>query len=445
MKPIDTFGKVFFPDNNIVIQGAKLHSIEKGIFLEFDSPLPNSHRNIEIILGSFNGIGLATCLNNIYYGSQIGGGGNLCKYKVTDLLSGVHFSTIDEIVFNKAIFYLNSLIDWFDKKNIKQTFTPNKTIEYGTFQKIELGITGFDKSSFNFGYSYQMTQHSVSVSDTATFYLETIVPKSLKSYYNVVNKLKKLFSFLTDSQFEIDDITLYNNNIKYEFGGKLTETLSDIKLYNQKGSIAPCPTSQFLNIKYIDIEDKFRELIKNWLSISEDNFVIDLLLEKAFNPDLSIKTYFLNVCFAIEVYHKNNISNQKLTTVEFKRIKDYLEDSIKDPLVKEWINNKLGFGNHPSFRDRLTYFKDEIESVYSSDIETLINKIINTRNSLVHSTAKKQFIVKDDFELYIISIILETIIKGFILRDMGIDDKSLGLLHDEAKKHIDRLLKNIQA
>jgi len=440
MKPIDTFGKVFLPDKDIVIQGARLYSNEQGIFIEFDSPFSDSHRNTELILGSFNRLGLATCINNIYHGSQIGGGGNLCKYKITDLICGVHFSKVEDAVFNKAFFYLNSLIEWFDKKGIKHTSSPNKTIEYGTFQEIELEIEGFSKSKFNFGYSMHMSQHSASVSDTVTFSLESVAPKSLQNFFKIINKLRKLFSFLTDSVFEIDDISLYNNNIKHEFGGKITESLVELKLYGQKGSLSPCQTSHFLNIKYIDIEDNFKDLIKNWLKISEDNFVIDLLLEKASNPELSPRTYFLNVCFALEVYHKSNISNQKLSTKDFKTIKVYLRKVIKDKMAKEWITNKIGLGNHPSFRDRLVFFKSNFEAIYSDDVDTLINKIIHTRNSLVHSAAKKQYIVKDDYELYAISITLEVLVKRLILRDLGIENHSLDMLNIEAKRHIDRFL-----
>jgi hypothetical protein len=441
MKAIDTFGKAFLPDKEALLQGAKLFSNDQGIFIEFDSPFPDSHRNTDIILGSFNSVGLVTCINNVYYGSQVGGGGNLCKYRVTDLICGAHFLKPEDIVFNKAIFYINSLTDWFDKKGIKHTFSPQRTIEYGNFQTIDLEIEGFDNARFNFGYSFHMSQHSASVSDTVTLFLESNESKNLQSFFLIINNLRKLFSFLTDSNFDVDDISLYNNEIKHEFGGKITDSLVEMKLYSNKASMSPCQTSHFLNIKYIDIEDNFKELIKNWLEVSKDNFTIELLLEKAYNPDLSLKTYFLNVCFALEVYHKDNISNQKLSKEDFKTIKDYLKKVIKNKMVKDWINNKLGIGNHPSFRDRLNYFIQNLESIYPNDINLLINKIINTRNSYVHSTAKKEFIIKDDNELYSSSITLEVLVKGLILIDLGISNKNIDLLNNEAKRHISRFIK----
>jgi hypothetical protein len=441
MKSIDTFGKAFLPDKEALIQGAKLFSNDQGIFIEFDSPFPDSHRNTDIILGAFNSIGLVTCINNIYYGSQVGGGGNLCKYRVTDLICGAHFLKAEDIIFNKAIFYITSLTDWFDKKGIKHTFSPQRTIEYGNFQTIDLEIKGFDNARFNFGYSFHMSQHSASVSDTVTLFLESNEPKNLQSFFIIINNLRKLFSFLTDSNLEVDDISLYNNDIKHEFGGKITDSLVELKLYGNKGSLSPCQTSHFLNIKYIDIEDNFKNLIKTWLEVSKDNFAIELLLEKAYNPDLSLKTYFLNVCFALEVYHKDNISNQKLSKKDFKTIKDYLKKVIKNEMVKDWINNKLGIGNHPSFRDRLNYFIPNFEAIYPNDIFLLINKIINTRNSYVHSTAKKQYIIKDDNELYLTSITLEVLVKNLILIDLGTSKKNIDLLNIEAKRHISRLLK----
>jgi hypothetical protein len=439
MKTIDAMGKVFFPNDDIAIQGAKLFTIEKGVYLEFDFPRSDSHRDFDIILGVFNGLGLVTCLNNVYYGSHVGGGGNICRYKVINLFTGVHFNSKTDIKFNKAFFSVNSLLEWFDKVNIKLSYKkPITTIEYGTFQKIPLEIIGFENSSFNFGYASETSKHSLSVRDTVALYLDTKNPKDLDSIFDVIIKLKKLFAFLSSYSFDIEDITLYNSDYKYEFGGKQSDSLVDIKLFNPNESIAPLPTSHFLNIRYIDIEEIFTELISRWLKVSENNFVIDLLMEKSFNPELSIKTYFLNICFALEVYHKNNINNQKFTTQEFNRIKNYLKHTIQDPTVKKWIENKLGNGNFPSFRDRLGYFDGDIKKIYNSDTDLLINKIINTRNSLVHSTAKRKFIIKNDSELYDTSLILETIVKRYILKDLGIPEENLQYIDKEAKTRVNR-------
>jgi hypothetical protein len=253
--------------------------------------------------------------------------------------------------------------------------------------------------------------------------------------------LKKLFSFLSNTRLEIDDISLYchQQNILPEIK---SDSLIKIKLFDQKQTISPCPTSEFLSIKYIDVKESFISLLTKWICLSKDNIVIDLLMEKAYNQELSNKTYFLNVCFALEVYHKNRVSNQKLSIKEFKKIKDYLKKNVKDPDAIDWINNKMGLGNQPSFRDRLSYFKNDMETIYYSDIETLINKIIYTRNSLVHSSTKSQYVVNDEFELHIISITLETVIKGAILKDLGIEQENRIKIYSEAKKYIDRIIKS---
>jgi hypothetical protein len=86
MSTIDSFGKVFYPDcNKDTIHGAKLFSINKEVFIEFDYPTYKLPRKPDIILGEFTGLGPVTCMDNELFGFQSGQGGNLCKYKVTYL------------------------------------------------------------------------------------------------------------------------------------------------------------------------------------------------------------------------------------------------------------------------------------------------------------------------------------------------------------------------
>lgn len=440
MSTFDAFGKVFYPDpEKDVIQGAKLYSNEKGTFIEFDFPRLQIPNKPQIILGEFTGYGPITCLDNEIYGFESGQGGNRCKYKVSYLFTGMLFPKAENIKFNASIFHVDSLVEWFNIRTIKSLFLATN-IEFGPDQKIDLDIKGFKKASFNFTYSYNSKRFSVTVSEQVTLTLTTLLAENLDHFYNIVIKLKKLFSFLSNTRFEIDDISLYcqPRNMSSEIQ---SDSLIKVKLYDQRQAISPCPTSEFLNIKYIDVKENFPSLLTNWLRISEDNIVIDLLMEKAYNQELSDKTYFLNVCFALEVYHNNYISNQRLSTEEFKKIKDYLNKNIKDPNVKDWIDNKIKLGNHPSFRDRLSYFKNDMAEIYYPDTETLINKIIYTRNSLVHSSIKSQYIVNDEFELHIISIILETVIKGAILKDLGVEQENITKIYSEAKIYIDNLIK----
>lgn len=445
MKYLDTFGRVLFPNYKTdFIPGAKLYSNEKGTYLEFDFSRPNPLDKPEIILGEFNGLGPVTCVNNEFYGSDMGAGGTRCRYRVDILFTGVHFPKKEDIKFTAGIFYVNSLFEWFNIKTIKQSLHPVRKIEYGTFQEIDLEISGFKNASFNFGYSYQTNRQSVTVSELVTFKLKAINSENLDNFYKIVSKFKKFFSFLSNTKFEISEISVYNENFKHELNGKTIDSLIEIKVYDNRESFFPCPSSEFLNIQYIDIKDQFNDLVNNWLRISEDNIVIDLLMEKAYNQELSVKTYFLNACFALEIYHKNNICNQRLPEEEFKRIIDYLNEHNTDPYVKDWINNKIGLGNHPSFRDRLSYFKKEIGTINSSDLDTLLNKIIYTRNSLVHSSAKSKYIVKDEYELYLISLTLEIVVKAVILKDLGISQENIGKIYNEASIHIRNLLRRSQ-
>ncbi len=438
MDSFNAFGRVFYPDpDKDVILGANLYSNDGGIFIEFDHPRFQIPNKPSIILGEFTGYGPITCFENEIYAFESGQGGNRCRYKVSYLFTGMLFSLEENIRFNIAIFHVDTMIEWFNIKTIKTEFLSTK-IEFGPDQTIELDINGFEKAYFKFTYSYNSKRFSVSANEQVTLTLTTLLDKNLDHFNNTVIKLKKLFSFLSNVNFQIDDISLYSKpfNVSPELP---PDTLLKVKLFDQRKTISPCPTSEFLRIKYIDIKENFPTLVSKWLSVSEDNIVIDLLMEKAYNHELSAKTYFLNVCFALEVYHNNYISNQRLSKEEFKRIKEYLNQTLKDPEVIKWVDNKIKLGNQPSFRDRLSHFKIELSEIYDSDSEILLKKIIYTRNSLVHPSIKSKYIVKDDFDLHLISITLETVIKGAILKDLGIEPENILKIFVEAKNHIDVL------
>lgn len=441
MSKLDSFGKVFYPNQEKdIIYGARLFSDNNETILEFDTPTFNVPRRPDIILGEFTGIGPVTCMDNEIHGVQSGEGGTRCKYKVSYLFTGFHFTCKKDVCFNAAIFQMNSLVEWFEIKTITHDLFPIKTIELGKPVRIELKIKGFRESCFYFTHDVNSKKHSIEAYEHLVLKLQSSKTYNLEQFNKVIIKLKKLFAFLAKSTLEIDDISLYRIENKTT-SPKKEESLVKIKLIEKNQAISPMPTSEFLNIKYIDIQEYFPSLLSKWLKLSDDNLVIDLLMEKAYNRELSDKTYFLNICFALEIYHKTNINDQKLTSEEFNEIKGYFRKNIKNKAAKDWIDSKLGFGNYPSFRDRLVHFKNEFGKIYYTDVETLINRIIQTRNSLVHSTSKSEYTITDELELFLIAVTIETVVKGAILKKLGVKQEDISKIYEQTKKYIDILLK----
>ncbi len=442
MDYIESFGRIFYPNpEKDVIPGAKLYSNEKGIYVEFDFPFQKQPDRIDFLLGEFNEIGLISGVNSTLVGRNFGTGASRCTYKITNLFTGAHFETDDDLIFNRCLFRVDSLFEWFNIRLIQHKSEPNKRIEFGETKEINIDIPGFKRSFFSFGYSYNPSRQSTTISELVSFNLEVDKPRHFWDFYSIAIKLKKLFSVLSEFPFQIDETLFLTESKKYIVGGKETNKKVRIKLIDNRNPLSPCPTSEFLNIKFIDIEDEFSHLINKWITISEDNVLIDLLLEKANNEDLSTRTYFLNLCIALEILHKKYICNHRFDNDDFNEIKNHLCEVVKLKKAKAWIANKLALGNQPSLRDRLSYFKNELTSIYNVDSIELFKKIINTRNYIIHSAAKKEYVVKDPLELYLIALTLETTIKGNLLKMMGIEEENIQKMYSKAHEEIIRLIR----
>ena len=437
MNTLDTTGRVYFPNpDSDPIQGARLYTKENGLYVEFCySQYPPIEKS-EIILGEFNSLGQITCLFNRYSGGTIGSPDSICRYKISYLFIGHEFPTRKEILFHTSSFRINTLFDWFNIRTIQYSSTPNIRIDIGPFQKIVFDIKRFKDASFNFGYSLSFSGQKTIVCEIVTFNLKTEEPLDYWDFYKAMIDLRKFYMLFTNAKFDVEQIIFENQDIKHDFRNKSSNTIKSIKLLNKINDIYPSPSSDFLNLTYSEIKDYLPNILSNWYAISQDNIVIDYLLEKSYNKDLSARTYFLNMCFAIEIYHKNHFKKGNLRQAEFSKIKSHLLKVVKNKCALKWLMNKFALGNNPSFKDRLVFYKNEFDRITNSDSTQLINKIVLTRNSIVHSSSSSKKIIKNDIEFYFTALTIEAILKCLILADLGLPIENIQGLKESSKKAI---------
>lgn len=443
MNTLDTTGRVYFPTpESKPIQGARLYTKENGLFIEFCYSEYPPIEKCEIILGEFNSLGQITCLFNRYSGGTIGYPDSICRYKISYLFIGHEFETRKEIIFHTSSFRINSLFDWFNIRTIKYSSTPNPRVDFGSFQKIVFDIKRFKDTSFSFGYSLNVSGQKTTVSEIITFNLKAEESLDFLDFYKVMLDLRKFYMLFTNAKFDIEQIIFENQNIKDDFGNKPINPIKSIKLLNKINEIYPSPSSDYLNLTFSEIKDYLPEILSNWYNLGQDNIAVDYLLEKSYNKDLSAKTYFLNMCFAIEIYHKNHFRKGKLKRTEFKKIKDYLLKVVKNKTAFAWLLNKFALGNTPSFKDRLIFYKIDLDNLTNSDSTQLINRIVLTRNSIVHSSSSSKKIINDEIELYFTALTIEAILKCLILNNLGLPLGKISGLKESFKKAI-MVLKDI--
>lgn len=149
--------------------------------------------------------------------------------------------------------------------------------------------------------------------------------------------------------------------------------------------------TQPISIYYNDVQDKLPEIVSKWFTETKVQPVLDLVLQKCYNPQMSIPAYFLNVCVAIETFHRRFNQNQTKNT---------------------------------TLRDRLSEFKPTLEVIFANfknyTIDDLIKGIKDTRNDLAHDgEALKRF--KNLTELFIVTKGVEFTIRLELMKYLGID------------------------
>ena len=171
--------------------------------------------------------------------------------------------------------------------------------------------------------------------------------------------------------------------------------------------------------KFDIVQNDINSILLNWYSKSEIHHSVSLILEKYFQDRLSRETYFLNSCFAIEIYHRRFKNNTKLPISEFKKLKKAIIDKLETSQEIAFFKEKLSYANEPSFRERLKSFEEDFPFILPNDMNTddFIKKVVLTRNFIVHRGSQQGTI--SGLELYYASIYVEALTKWCIYKEIG--------------------------
>ncbi|MDJ1184617.1 HEPN domain-containing protein [Roseofilum casamattae] len=157
-----------------------------------------------------------------------------------------------------------------------------------------------------------------------------------------------------------------------------------------------------------------------------------------------IEDRFLNLVRALEVYCRCHISGELMPLKEFASIKRKIAqlameildestskwfsqngDSEKDvkKSFKVWLNYKLS--NYKTLQDKLLEILEglsdlKIEDSLARPNDEIANKITKMRNHFTHYSNRKTLKEFDMVELIDITCLIEYIVQGILLRDIGI-------------------------
>ena len=377
--------------------------------------------------------------------SKIGFGGTIVTYQSELFISGHLFNDPSKLEFDKFIISIPLLLDWTKHTNIKiefnhedSTYTALKSNSTKTF-KISKNIRGY----FSYSVIESFSSQQITLKEEAFLILEVIEKSiSLIEFFDLLKHFLKFLAFIQPSGFATGAIGLRKNKlIENDQGEKKSIPL---KLFVKPIIVKSNRFNFHLSYEYKEIETIFESLIQKWYDYGPSP-AINLLMNSSIEPNLNNEINFLNICFAIESFHREFIGNKVFDDDEFKRRKNIIKEKGFDKEIQNWIMQKMKYANEPSFRTRLKEFNNYFDILFNKNSKQIIDKIIETRNYLVHRDQKTNKVLEGIDLLYIVGY-LEGILRIKIFESLGLKPitfkKKIDLFKEwmtQMKNHNERL------
>lgn len=430
------FGHIYIPKENdfLEVEGARLFIDGDIYWIEIPFDLHTTEK-YNIVTGAFTGFGIVTLLECTVKKTSMGAGGHEGHLSVKYILQEIQIDNEEGLFFSKLSVKMPALRGWLNKRIFNQvnifedklSLLRHETISFGTFDKFTLEVSFYLNQNLNI-------ETGLSVTDYVTLNIKSNEGNlTLWQFIEIFKKFKKFLAFLGVYDSKDDYFTFYNNEIKFDNQEILVPMKFFMKSYNFKNF-----GFDFIKTpKFDDISNNIEKVIQNWFSIINLSDSIDLILEKYFQHVLSTDSYFLNSCFAIEIYHRRFKKNERYPKAEFKKIKTNILDKIDDPEVNAFFKEKLAHANEPSFRERLESLQEDFLLVLpgSEEVSSFIKNVVKTRNYIVHRSSSEGTI--SNLELYYASVYLEALTKLCIYRELGFSQWHILTIFSDTRRKIE--------
>lgn len=427
-------GNIYLSDDNFEkkIIGATLRIDNDNFELEF-SDTKYRHSNYKIIKGEFLDLGYVTLIDCTHSGNTMGII-HLTNYRIQHVITEIKFDDYHSIIATSLHVKMSSLNEWIRRLTLTGSLIFDGRIEYTKPEKILL----FENKEYSVQIGFCLKE-SRNESITINQYCELEINSKNNSLnvfelFSVYKKIKIFLGFIGIFGKKQDEFYLREENLKYD-GQDAPITM---KFFTKNFDTNNIGILTHKKINFTDIEGSLDKILNNWMTNTDIQDSIILVMEKYTFIKLTVETYFLNTCFAIETFHRKNKFNSVFSVADFKKIKNSIRSKLETPDELKLFNDKLQFANEPSFKDRLVSLKSEFESITFEglDIEEYIVRIVKTRNYLVHRGSKKN--VFNSLDMYYAAVYLETLTKFCIMETIGFEKELLNTIFKDTGTKINQ-------
>jgi len=465
----DTFeyrGKWWLPENPENVVGGNLVVTKDEMVLDLFGSLRGD--DLSKLLGSgevftpniINGItdngNLCTLKENYFRGSEfslISVPGVIIResYIVKFLFIGELFTSIEDIKFKSVSVNYSLLEEWLSKRVFKTDTSYKEKLSQVQFsfpESFEVYISNIDAHiSLDGHFNTGGDEFRTLIWNYMAFL--KITPNDDRDFDWFGEQLHSLASMLTLFTGE----PIYPRRIKAQIGRQNKNTENQIKqpieiLYKPIGTESPKSLHPLqMILPFSLVRENIADVISNWFEKS--NLLkptVDIFISIFYQSNIYIDNVFLNLMHAIESFHRRRYGGQYIPEQEYRQyLKQIILPVAMPSELKESLRKRLEYGNEYSLRKRFKklfeILKSELRILITSNTDSFIKSVLDTRNFLTHYDKKLEEKCLRGADLYYTNQRLALLLTIVLLKEIGISEDIIHQQILQTKRFADLLQK----
>ncbi|MDV7787748.1 ApeA N-terminal domain 1-containing protein [Enterococcus gallinarum] len=412
---------------------------------------------IPVIYGISSNSERITLLSNRVIKSNVGAFSSVTISIEKAIIGPKFFKEGDERGIKKVSFGFYKLNEWMNLPVWNHDYDPSEDLYTIWHKKFPLreyridNIEGFIGENYVFNQNFSVENTNISIPIENFYTLSFDHEKKLDEVYRCINKIVQFFYVLFGSELPLKFIEFEYGQTKIgdrEFADKYRVYIRQI------AKVQPEKTRTYELFSYNTIAENLSCYLTNWFSFYSDLETI----VKTYVGDLQItsfiETQFLNACRNVEIFHRLYLEKKKVESLEIESMRTKLLEIIGDEekSVKEYFSERITHTGEETLsiriKESLAIVPDAILKeaiIYNSrslskSKNRFVRACVNTRNFLTHGSQDKSRYqpLFEKENLYIVTKVLSTITRYFILNRIKIDSEILEekILEDMKRKGI---------
>ncbi len=376
-------------------------------------------------------------------------------FYVSLVFVGAHFQDAKDIKFNSMSVYYSYLDEWVDISGFKKEYLgqgKELVIKFQLPEPIRADIS----DTLTLAIIFKATEccdpfflKQINIKQKAEIKIEVSEDTSFEELEKIIYHIRNFLTIATMKSVQVLNIKGTTKINEEMIDNEVCRPPVEI-LYRQLGMPEGQETlhSSEMFFTYTDISDRFEYFLKNWL---KDSTLLEAVYNPYFamlyNPRMYIEDRFLNLVKAIESFHKYKYDGKYLPDEEYKPIYEALINTIpkeaqKD--LKDKLEEYLRYGNEFSLRKRMKHIIDkyrDVVDIFIKDRKSFIEKVVNTRNYLIHRNWQLREHTASGEELYHLTQKLRICFETCLLSQLGFNSLEIRNLFIRHLDYRDELIK----